>query len=127
MAVLGSTSCVLCCGDAKVVVAHRIIEHTFVVQGRAAAVVRALSSKVSTYLNNFVTSRTNVIERFQSLQSHGLVNLSRAYADPEPARPYHSICHHRVGGVLGPPEVRRKKVPGGLMLLGLGMRFGVSA
>eukprot|EP00667_Euglena_gracilis_P000565 EG_transcript_565 len=41
-----------------------------------------LAGKVSTYLNNFVTSRTNVIERFQSLQSHGLVNLSRAYADP---------------------------------------------
>eukprot|EP00667_Euglena_gracilis_P000575 EG_transcript_575 len=41
-----------------------------------------LAGKVSTFLNNFVTGRTNVLQRFQSLQNLGLINLVPAFADP---------------------------------------------
>eukprot|EP00667_Euglena_gracilis_P001615 EG_transcript_1617 len=41
-----------------------------------------LAGKISTFINNYVTVRTNVLQRFQSLQNLGLINLLRSYADP---------------------------------------------
>eukprot|EP00667_Euglena_gracilis_P001593 EG_transcript_1593 len=41
-----------------------------------------LAAKVSTFITNFVAGRTNVLLRFQSLQTLRLINLSRTSSDP---------------------------------------------
>eukprot|EP00667_Euglena_gracilis_P000652 EG_transcript_652 len=48
----------------------------------AADLRSELAGKISTFINNYVTIRANVLQRFQSLHNLGLINLSRAYDDP---------------------------------------------
>lgn len=63
-----------------------ILQHRSNKIATSTSLVRVVIPKVSTFLNNFVTGRTNVLQRFQSLQNLGLINLVPAFADPNPAR-----------------------------------------